>query len=497
MTADSPEPSPPQYGMSPARRRVVLVAVMAGMFMAAVESTIVATALPSIVGDLGGFHLFSWVFGAYLLTQAVTAPIYGRLADLYGRKRVFGAGALLFLISSAACGFAWNMPSLISFRALQGLGAGAIIPIAMTIVADIYPSGTRGRVQGYLSGIWGVSAVIGPLLGAFLVEHLTWSAVFWINIPLGILSVVLFEVALQEEPPPRQHTIDYRGALLLMVGSGTFMLALIQWPQLGNGARGLLLVVAAAALTALAFSERRSPEPMLPPYLWRDRIVAICNLGAFAIGGAMMGVTAFLPTYVQGVMGRSALVAGFALTTMSFGWSLISIVTGRLLAQFSFRIMAAAGGLSLVVGSVILILLGPDNGPLRAAAGALFIGIGLGLCNTTYIVAIQDITAWHRRGTAISVNSFLRSLGQSLATALFGGILNSALAARVVGNASAVDRLMDPTLRQGVDAAEHASLVAALAAGLHDVYLAVGAIAVVAFALALCLPKGLNLTRKG
>ena len=480
--------------MSSARRRAVLVAAMVGMFMAAVESTIVATALPSIVADLGGFHLFSWVFAVYLLGQAVTIPIYGRLADLHGRKRVFIVGTLLFLLGSALCGFARNMVMLIVFRALQGLGAGAIMPITTTVVGDIYPGALRARAQGYLSGVWGIAAVSGPLLGAFLVERVTWAAVFWVNLPVGAICLALFAVALRETPHHQRRSIDYLGAVLLVTGSGALMLALIQWAHLPDALRVMLPGLAALALIAFAFSERRSAEPMMPPDLWRIPAVAASNIAAFALGGTLIGVTAFVPTYVQGVMGCGAVTAGFALTAMSMSWSLTTILMGHMpiVARASYRALAVCGGGALVAGSAILILLDPAHGPVWAASGALVIGIGMGLCNTTYIVAAQDSVEFHRRGTATSVNVFLRMVGQSVAAAVLGGILNSVLAARIGAGDTMVDRLMTPALRDALPVAELARLDAALAAGLHGVFLTTGAFSLLALLLALRLPKGLG-----
>lgn len=480
--------------LTAARRRTVLGAAMAGMFMAAVESTIVATALPSIVADLGGFGLFSWVFAVYLLGQAVTIPIYGRLADLHGRKRVFIVGTLLFLASSTACGFAHTMVTLIVFRALQGLGAGAIVPIATTIVGDLYTGTSRARAQGYLSGVWGIAAVSGPLLGAFLVEHVTWAAVFWVNLPIGATSLVLLSLALRETPHHQSRSIDYLGAALLMTGSGALMLALIQWSHLAVTLRFALPALAAMALIAFAFSERRSTEPIMPPDLWRIPAVAASNIAAFAIGGSLIGVNAFVPTYVQGVMGRDAVVAGFALTAMSLSWSVTTVLMGQLAftTRWSYRTVAVWGGLALVAGSAILVLLGPGNGPLWAASGALVIGVGMGLCNTTYIVAAQDSVEFRRRGTATSVNVFLRMVGQSVAAAVFGGILNGVLAARIGADESMIDRLMTPALRGALPPAAFTRLDNALAAGLHGVFLATGAFSLLALLLALRLPKGLG-----
>src|SRR3984885_12341949 len=246
------------------RRRLVLAACLIATFMAAVESTIVATIIPTIVSDLGGFSLFTWVFTVYLLTQAVAIPVYGRLADLYGRKPVFFAGTALFLIGTVLCGSAWNMLSLVLFRALQGAGAGAIQPIAATILGDIYTPAERGRIQGLVSSVFGVSAVIGPSLGAFLVAHMSWRGGFWVNLPIGIGSIVMIALFLQEQVSHRQHRIDWAGSLLLLVGFSALMLAVVQGGALGGAALWGLAATGAVALAALFLHERSTQEPMLP-----------------------------------------------------------------------------------------------------------------------------------------------------------------------------------------------------------------------------------------
>src|SRR5262245_10864737 len=330
------------------RRALVLAAAMMAIFMAAVESTIVATAMPSIVADLGGFSLFSWVFTAYMLTQAVSIPIYGRLADLHGRKPVFFAGTSVFLVASTLCGFAHTMPVLVSLRALQGLGAGAIQPIATTIVGDIYTPAERARVQGYISGVFGVSAIIGPALGAFLVQHGSWPIIFWINLPIGLAAFVMFALFLHERLEPRPHHVDYLGSALLALGAGAPMMALVQSATLTRVTMIALLAVGVVALTVLVLHERRTAEPMLAHRLWRNRFIAIGNLGAFTLGALMMGVTAFLPTYVQAVLGESASSAGLVLTGMSIAWTLASIVGGRLMIRTSYRTTATLGAVALV-----------------------------------------------------------------------------------------------------------------------------------------------------
>lgn len=465
---------------------------MMAMFMAAVESTIISTAMPTIVARLGDFHLLSWVFAAYLLTQAVTIPVYGRLADLYGRKRVLIAGTGIFLAGSALCGFAWNMPALIAFRALQGLGAGAIMPVATTIVGDIYSPTERGRVQGALSSLWGVAAVTGPLLGAFLVQQVGWPTVFWVNLPIGAASVLVLALALHERRPPRPHSIDYLGSVLLMAASSALILALVQASELSAGVVAALLIVAALALFWLIRHERGHPEPMMPLELWRKRMIIAVNTGAFAIGAVMMATVVFVPTYVQGVMGRSAVLAGFALTAMSMGWPITSTLSGRLVNRSSYRAMAAIGGIALALGAALLIAMDPTRGPLWVGGAAFITGLGMGFSNTCVILAAQSSVPWQQRGIATSMGLFMRMLGQSVGAAIFGGILNLDLAHRLPGAGDVVERLMEPSQRADLGAAAIARLADAVASSLHQVYLVAGLLALVALALALLFPSGIN-----
>src|SRR5689334_24035165 len=313
-----------------------MTAVMLAIFMVATDAYIVATAMPTIVADLGGFRLFSWAFAAFLLAQAVTIPIYGRLADLYGRKRVFFAGTSVFLLGSLLCGCAWNMGALVLFRAIQGVGAGAIQPIATTIIGDIYAPVERARMQGYVSGMFGVAAVIGPTLGAFVVEHVSWSLVFWVNIPVGIATFVMFGLYLHESREPRRHRIDYLGSALLMVGIGAPMLALVQVGNAGTASLAALALGGAAALAVLAANERRAAEPMLPLKVWCNRVVAVGCVAGFFNGALMMGVSGFLPTYVQGAMGGDAMASGVVLAASSVAWAFASMAAGRLMIRTSY-----------------------------------------------------------------------------------------------------------------------------------------------------------------
>jgi len=479
------------------RRGLVLAACMMATFIVAIESSIVGTALPTITAELGGFRLFSWVFAASLLAQAVTVPIYGRLADLYGRKRTFFVGTSVFLVGAILSGCAWGMVPLILFRALQGLGAGALQPIAYTIAGDIYTPAERARVQGFLSGVFGVAGVFGPALGAFLVEHGSWRAVFWINVPVGLAAMAMLARFLPERAASREHRVDYLGSALLMLGAGAVMVALVQVRSLDGVTLAALAGGGLLALVVLVLHERRAVEPMVPIALWSRRIIAVGNLGALTIGMVMMGPIAFLPTYVQGAMGRSPLAAGSVIAAMSISWAFASFAAGRLMVRTSYRAAAVAGGSMLVLGSAVLAMLEPSRGPLWAGAGALLIGIGMGYCNTAFLVSIQASVEWRERGVATSSVLFMRTVGQSLGASLFGALFNVGLYGRFPDVGDAVDRLMKPALRRSLGAAELARLTEAIAGALHLVYLICGLLALLALVLPLWMPSGFGPRQQG
>ncbi len=422
------------------RRGLTLAACMMATFMAAVESTIVATAMPTIVAVLGDFHLFSWVFAVYLLFQAVSIPIYGRLSDLFGRKRVFFAGAGIFLLGSTLCGFAQGMFALIAFRALQGMGAGAIQPVAYAIVGDIYTPAERARVQGYLSSVFGIAAIVGPTLGAFLVEHASWSAIFWINLPIGALAMAMLAAFLREQPHPKPPPIDYLASLLLTLGAGALMLAMIQGAHMPLWLLAGCIVVGLATIAALVRHERHAPAPMLPMRFWSNRVIALGNFGSFGIGAVMMSVTGFLPVYLQGVMGRDAITTGIVLGAMSISWTAASISAGRLMIRTSYRATAMLGGAMLALGSAVLVIMTPGSSALWATAGALLVGVGMGSCNTTYLVSVQGAAALRERGAATASNMFMRIVGQATGAALFGALVNAGVAhwAPAVGDVAAL-----------------------------------------------------------
>lgn len=470
-------------------------ACLIAIFMPAVEATIVSTAMPTIVADLGGFSLYSWVFAGYFLMQAISTPIYGRLADLFGRKRVFYAGAGIFLIGSAACGFAWGMVPLVIFRILQGVGAGALQSVPITIIGDLYSARDRARMQGWLSGVWGIAAIIGPLLGAFIVEYLSWPLVFWINLPIGVASMAMLAVFLKERIEPRRHDVDYLGALLLTLGVGAPMIVLVQAGSLDSWEISSLLVLGAVALAALVAHERRVLEPIVPLRLWRKREIAVGNFGGLCTGAVLMSVIVFLPAYIQGVMGLGPITAGVVIGTQAMSWSIAAVVAGWVMVRTSYRVAGAIGGLALMAGAGILIALDPGRGLLWAIGGAAIVGIGMGFANTTFTVSVQASVEWNERGVATSSTLFMRTIGQTLGSALGGAILNLGISRHAPEAVDAVNRLFEPGMRESLGASGIANLSQAIATSLHDVFLITGILATAVLLITLRLPAGLSPTR--
>lgn len=464
----------------PAHRGWILFACMMAMFMAAIEVTIVATAMPSIIADLGGFASLGWVFSIYLLMQAVTIPIYGRLADLFGRKAVFIIGAGLFMAGSIMCGFSGSMWWLIVFRGLQGLGAGAITPLTTTIIADIYTPQERARVQGYLSSVWAVSAIIGPLMGAFIVSHYHWSGVFWINIPLGILSVILLMRFLPPSQQPEQSvSLDWAGIGYLTLAVCSLLIALLQASELGYLAIGLLLVALMSAIL-LVRQERRAVTPLFPLALWKSQVIVAGNLGGLVIGAAMMGIAAFLPTYIQAVLGGSTLQAGWTLAMMSIGWPLASTLSGRIMMHTSYRLTAVCGAVLLILGSVLLLQLSADSAVWFARLAAFVIGLGMGTCNTTFLVSVQNDADYAIRGIATASTLFTRMVGSAVGTAVFGAVFNLNLAYRLPQIADPVRRLIEQHSRHQTDSTISRMMIEQVALSLHWVFWCSAIIAVFA-----------------
>jgi EmrB/QacA subfamily drug resistance transporter len=473
-------------------REVIFCAMILSTFMVSVEATIVATAMPTIVADLGGLRFFTWVFGAYLLTQAVTIPIYGRLADFFGRKPLLITGIVIFLTGSILCGFAHSMLALVLFRALQGIGAGGVQPIAITIVGDMYVGHERARVQGFLSSTWAFSAVIGPLLGAFLVQHVGWPSIFWLNVLPGIACIAIVARAMHEKIERIAHRIDYLGSALLALGVGTLMYALVMAGNMPFNEACALGGAALVFIALLVWHEGRAAEPMMPFGLYRIRIIAVANTGNFFIGAMMMGVSAFLPTYVQGAMGRSAVLAGAVLGAVFVFWTCGSISGAQLMLRTTYRFTAITGIGPVLAGCAILATLRNDGNIIWPFAGVAFLGIGFGLINSVFVISTQGAVGWEERGAATASNIFLRQLGQAIGATTFGAVFNLGIYARIPDAGNVVGRLMDPQRRALFAPFELARDADAIALSLHNVYLILGCLGLILFAFVLAVPPGLR-----
>jgi len=405
-------------------RALVIASVMTTMAMTAIEATIVATAMPQIIAELGGLRLYSWVFSVFLLAQTATTVVCGNLADVYGRKPVILASIGIFLLGSVLAGFAWSMPAMICFRLIQGVGAGGMQPVAMTIVADLYPARERGKIQGYLASVWAVSAVIGPVVGGLIIRSVSWAWIFWINIPVGIAAAAGFMLHLQENPHRERRSIDIGGAASFTIAISSLLIALT---ELG-GSRTTEIASAGAvfciATVAFVLFERRAAHPMVSFALWSHRPIAATNGVGVLASMALMGLTTFLPIYVQIVMQHSPVVAGLALTTVLIGWPTGATLAARLFHRYALRRLLLAGALLQPVGASIFVLLTPQSSPVWAAAGSLIMGFGMGLISVPSLVLIQEIVDWSQRGSVTASNIFSRNLGSTLGATALGAVLN-------------------------------------------------------------------------
>ena len=481
-------------------RGPVLGALMLTTGLVALDSTIIATAVPSIVQDVGGFTQFPWLFSIYLLTAAVTVPLYGKLADVIGRKPLLFFGIAVFLLGSFLCGLAWSMPALIAFRAVQGIGAGAIQPISMTVVGDLYSVAERARVQGYLASVWGASSVIGPTLGGVFAQYLSWRWIFFVNIPLGAVAAWMLLRHFAEKVTRRSHRLDYTGAGLLTVGCSLVILGLLEggvsWAW-GSAQSLVIFGVGAVLLLAFGLVERRAPEPVLPLWVFTRRTLAAGNLTAVAVGALTIGLSSYVPTYVQGVLGTGALVAGFALAALTVGWPLAATFSGRIYTRIGFRDTALIGAAVALAGTLLCTRLGPTAQVWQVAGACFVVGVGLGFLSSPVVVAVQSVVGWDRRGVVTGTNMFSRSLGSALGAAVFGAVANATLASRladaprvVAGSLpdDATSLVMSGHASRAHDAATE-FVRAALYAASHAVFVGLVAVAVLAVVALMLMPR--------
>ncbi len=418
-------------------RGPILIALMLSTGLVAIDSTIVATAVPSIVHDVGGFASFPWLFSAYLLAQAVSVPVYAKLSDMVGRKPLILIGIGLFLLGSILCGVAWSMPALIAFRVLQGLGAGAVQPMAITIAGDIYSLAERAKVQGYLASVWAVSSVVGPTLGGVFSSLGIWRGIFLVNVPLCLLAGWMLIRTFHENIPRTRHRVDYLGAGLLTVALSLIILGALEGGQ--AWAWNSPVSIAAFAVGAVLFAvfvlvERRAAEPVLPPWVVSRRLLTTTALIAFGVGAVLLGLTSYVPTFLEGALSTSPILAGLALAALTLGWPISASQSGRLYLRIGFRTTGLIGISVSVVGTAVLALTASTPNVFLVAGSCFIIGLGLGLVATPTLIAAQSSVEWNERGVVTGTNLFARSIGSALGVAVFGAVANAIYAGTPNGN---------------------------------------------------------------
>jgi EmrB/QacA subfamily drug resistance transporter len=446
---------------------------MLSLFMASMESTVIATAMPTIVAQLGGLSIYSWAFSAYMLTSTCTVPVYGKLSDIYGRRNVYAVAMVLFLLGSVLCGQARTMEQLVIFRGVQGIGAGGVMPLAFIIIGDIFSFEQRARMQGVFSGVWGVSSVVGPLLGGFIVDNLTWPWVFYVNVLPGIIALALVWMAWQRRGERRTVSVDYAGAVLLM---GSVIVLLLGLNDLGRPRGALLVGVAVVLFGVLYFVERRSPDPMLPLYLFKDRLFSTATVHGVMSGWAMFGSLSFVPLFVQTVLGASATEAGSTLTPMMLSWVFASIVGSRLLLYMGYRTIALVGMVSLTLGSFLISQIGTDAARWEMMVYLAMMGTGMGLSVPSLMIAVQSAVQKRDLGTATSTLQFSRSMGGTLGVSVMGVMLtwrlaNGLAAAGIDPNSVPMDSLIGGEGGTEIPAALMGATRAALAVAIEGVFL--------------------------
>lgn len=478
-------PLVPTDSMRTTHRPLTTLALALSIFMAALEMTVVSTAMPTVVGELGGLQSYAWVFTAYMLSSTITVPIYGKLADLYGRKPVILFGIGLFLVGSIASGLSTSMNMLIASRTLQGLGAGAIQTVALTIIGDIYSLEERARVQGVFSAVWGVSGLIGPLTGGLIVKYLTWHWVFFINVPVGLGALGLLLGFFHEQVRRKPRKLDFAGATLLTAGVVMLLIG-VQ----GMGKNLGVLLAALGLLIAFVLVERKAADPVIPMSIFKIPAIAISSVAGALFSAAMFGATTYVPLYVQGVLGGSPTLAGGMITPMIVGWPLASIFAGRLLLKTGFRPLIVGGlGLAVVGTALMALLFKPQSSLLVPEVAMGLFGIGLGFASTALLIAVQTSVGWELRGVATASNMFFRTIGGALGVGLMGAVMVSELLKDPHVPIAAANELLGPEHGRGLPGEMLQTLSSALGTGLSINFWIICATAAGAFAAGLFFPR--------
>jgi EmrB/QacA subfamily drug resistance transporter len=473
---------------NPASIRAVFGALFLALLLAALDQTIVSTALPTMVGELGGISHLSWVVTAYLLTSTVVGPLYGKFGDLHGRKIVLQVAIAVFLVGSALCGIAQDMLQLILFRALQGIGGGGLIVVTIAVIGDLIPPRERGRYQGFFGAVFGLATVIGPLLGGFFVDHLSWRWIFYINLPTGIAALAVIAAVLPSRGTRHQHAIDYAGASLLTAAlSATILFTSLGGTTLAWTSSVILALIAASILAIAAFVavELRAREPILPLSLFANRNFAVASSVGLIVGLSLFGAVTFLPIYLQVVKGVSPSASGLMLMPMMLGMLATSVISGRLISRFGrYKLFPIVGTGIMTFGLGTLSLLSVEGSAWQTSIDALWLGLGMGMVMQVLIIAVQNSVDYKHLGVATSGTMLFRSLGGALGVALFGAIFANRLHAQLAGPGMEFLATVIPAAVRGLPPTMHQEYIAAVMTALHPVFLVAAGISAVGFALA-------------
>jgi len=447
------------------RNRTILVTagIMLSLFLASMESTVVATAMPTIVGQLGGLEHYSWVFSAFMLTSTTFVPLYGKLSDIYGRRNLYVIAMGIFLVGSALCGLATDMTQLIWARALQGLGAGGVIPLAFILIGEMFSLEQRARMQGLFSGVWGVSSIVGPLLGGFVVDQLTWHWIFYINVIPGVIAAALVVSGWQDKPRDAQRpAIDYAGAALLTVGAVVLLLGMMEFGTLRSWA---LIPASLLMFIALIWVELRAADPILPIPLFRDALFSTAIAHGMLTGWAVFGSLSYIPLFVQSVLGTSATQAGITITPMLLGWVTASIISARIMIRVGYRRLGLFGTALFVIGALLMTFIDERSSQIAMMTFVTMMGVGMGLSIPAFFIGVQTSVERRQLGTATSTLQFSRSMGGTLGVSVMG----LALSMRLASNLSAsgldprrVDALLEPLPGMSIDAGARLALADAI-----------------------------------
>ncbi len=509
MKGSMDELDKPLLEMSSKRRWAVTVGVMTGMFIAALEATVVGTAMPTVIAALGGINQYSWVFSAYIITSTVTVPVWGKLSDLYGRRLMYQIGISIFLLGTLLSGFSTSMTELIIFRAIQGLGAGALIPLGMTIIGDIFTLRERSKMQALFSGVWGLSSVIGPIIGGFITDQISWHWVFFINVPIGIVAALIIGFALKEPKLMERPSIDYAGAGLLMVAISLIMLIMVEGGTslevLLSPINLVLLVVSIVLLGLFVWVEKRAKDPIIPFELFKNKTVSISIAAGFLAGIAMFGVISYVPLFAQGALSLTATQAGSLLTPLMLSWVLMSIIGGRLLLKVSYKIITIFGFIVLTIGFASLAIFQRDTPKMWLYVDLVLIGAGLGLTMLTLLIAVQQAVERNKLGIATSLNQFMRSIGGAFGVAIMGAFLTASLATQLnlaAKNSNGIltveqaaqlaqnpNALIEPEAKASLDMATLDILQESMAKSIHYVFWVGAVISFLALIVAFFLPS--------